>query len=105
MKKFLLRWLFVIWFIVAVLVYLIFRGAHVEEGGYFNLSVVTFILYIPIIAIWELNWIIGKFNDVALYVFGGLFALSLDLLRLHIKKYKEYKRIALQAMKEKQIKL
>ncbi|GEM_PF-7010831 len=105
MKKFLLRWLFVIWFIIAVLYYQIFRGKGGEEGDFFIFSVITFILYFPAIAIGELNWIIGKLTYIALYVYGGLFALSLDLLRIHIKKYKEYKRIALQSEKEKQTKL
>ena len=101
MKKFLLRWLFVIWFIVAAVVWHVSNGGHYDEGSFFVLGIITFILVLPTMIIGELHWIIGKFY-IALYVFGGLFALSLDLLRLHIKKYRGYKRIALQAEKEKQ---
>jgi phosphotransferase system glucose/maltose/N-acetylglucosamine-specific IIC component len=95
-RKFLFRWLFVIWFIVATAVYVVAEGKGFEEGGFFILSVITFILYFPAIALGELYWLLSKLAPASLYISGGLFALSLDLLRLHIKKYREYKRIAKQ---------
>ena len=101
MRKIILRWLFSVWFVIALFFYFTFHSTTGEESEFINFSIITFIIYFPAVLIGELHWLIGKFVP-AFYIIGGLFALSIDLLRLHIKKYREYKRIALQARMSKE---
>jgi len=87
MKKFFFRWIFVIWFIIAAIIWYASDGSHYDEGRLLAISIVTFILVLPTMIVGELHWMIGNFY-AALYILGGIFALSIDLLRLHIKKYR-----------------
>ena len=104
MLKLLFRWFFTLWFLAAVVILLDGPSKYAwgEETGLL-VFIFTFILHAPWLLFSELNWLtvqlLKNYPHIGLIIQGGLLALGLDLLRLHIKKYRECKRIAMQMKK------